>query len=69
MTRLSAACLLVFAVFAAAPHAVADVTYFKPQRLGFDGKTLHLDASAFGVTDVAGAAWLCGQILSCRPGE
>ena len=51
--------------FGNAPFVTAPVTYFKPERLGFDGTNLHLDASAFGVTDVAAAARLCGQLLNC----
>jgi len=38
----------------------------KPERLGFDGEALHLDAAAFGVRDVAGAAALCERVLSYR---
>jgi hypothetical protein len=37
------------------------INYFKPAHLGFDGKALHLDAAAFGVTDVAR---LCEQLLN-----
>ncbi len=33
------------------------------ERLGYDGAALHLDTRAFGVTDVAGAARLCEQVL------
>ncbi|MCI0702084.1 MAG: hypothetical protein L0241_13455, partial [Planctomycetia bacterium] len=35
-------------------------------RLGFDGHYLNLDAAAFGVRDVAGAARLCEQLLNYR---
>ena len=38
----------------------------KPDRLGFDGECLHLDAADFGVADVAGAAALCERILNHR---
>src|SRR5581483_2274889 len=38
----------------------------KPDRLGFDGECLHLDAAGFGVADVAGAAALCERLLSYR---
>jgi hypothetical protein len=51
---------------AGSPHVpVPPTTYFKPERLGFKGMTLHLDATAFGVTDVATAARLCGYLLNC----
>ena len=38
----------------------------RPEFLGLDGEFLHLDASGFGVTDVAGAAQLCENILNYR---
>ncbi|AMV24294.1 GalNAc(5)-diNAcBac-PP-undecaprenol beta-1,3-glucosyltransferase [Gemmata sp. SH-PL17] len=38
----------------------------RPERLGFDGRLLHLDAAAFGVSDVAGAAQLCAHLLNYR---
>lgn len=56
------------AELAGAPYRAAPVTYMKPAQLGFDGTALHLDTSAFGVTDVAGAAQLCARILNCPRG-
>lgn len=47
-------------------HFPANTSGALPLRsafLGYDGSTLHLDTSAFGVTDVFGAARLCGQLL------
>ena len=39
-------------------------TKMKPDRLGFDGSYLHLDATRFGAADVAGASELCERVLS-----
>jgi hypothetical protein len=36
----------------------------RPERLGFDGRYLHLDTAAFGIADVAGAAKLCSHLLN-----
>jgi hypothetical protein len=44
----------------------AEPFRMRPERWGFDGKHLHLNASAFGVRDVAGAAELCDRILNYR---
>jgi hypothetical protein len=50
---------------AGAPYVPpGPTTYFRPDRLGFDGKNLHLDAAACGVADVAGAARLCERLLN-----
>jgi glycosyltransferase involved in cell wall biosynthesis len=38
----------------------------RPERLGFDGEFLHLDAAALGIADIAGAAELCERILNYR---
>jgi glycosyltransferase involved in cell wall biosynthesis len=38
----------------------------RPDRLGFDGEFLHLDAAGFGVADVAAAAGLCERLLDYR---
>lgn len=38
----------------------------RPERLGFDGQHMHLNAAAFGVRDIAGAAELCDRILNYR---
>lgn len=40
----------------------------RPETLGFDGKFLHLDAAALGVSDVYGAAQLCDRLLCPEPG-
>jgi hypothetical protein len=37
-----------------------------PERMGFDGESLHLRADEFGVADVASAAALCERILCYR---
>lgn len=57
------------AELANAPHAPRPpVNYFRPPELGVEGAALHLDAAAFGVADVAGAAQLCARILNLRGG-
>jgi hypothetical protein len=38
----------------------------RPEILGLDGEYLLLDAAAMGVANVAGAAWLCENILNYR---
>jgi glycosyltransferase involved in cell wall biosynthesis len=38
----------------------------RPERLGFDGRYLHLDAAGFGVADINGAAALCERVLNYR---
>ncbi len=38
----------------------------RAERLGYDGEYLHLNAAAFGVTDVASVAELCEQLLHCQ---
>jgi hypothetical protein len=38
----------------------------RPDRLGYDGQYLHLDADALEVRDIAGAAKLCDNILNNR---
>jgi glycosyltransferase involved in cell wall biosynthesis len=40
--------------------------HMRPERLGFDEQYLHLDAAAFGVRDITGAAELCDRILNYR---
>src|SRR5207253_887775 len=40
-----------------------------PEHLGCDGDNLHLDAAAFGVTDVEGAAGLVVRLLSLGSSE
>jgi hypothetical protein len=40
----------------------------RPERMGFDGDTLHLNASAHGVRDVAGAVELAARLLDYRAG-
>ncbi|MBY0459383.1 MAG: hypothetical protein K2V38_18820, partial [Gemmataceae bacterium] len=52
------------AELANSPHRPPPAIQLRPQRLGFDGTFLNLDAAAFGVTDVAGAARLCDSLLS-----
>jgi hypothetical protein len=41
----------------------------RSQTMGYDGSHLHLRTDALGVTDVAGAARLCGQLLGYRGTE
>jgi glycosyltransferase involved in cell wall biosynthesis len=41
-------------------------TRMRPEKLGYDGEYLHLDAATFGVVDVAGASQLCEWILNYR---
>jgi glycosyltransferase involved in cell wall biosynthesis len=38
----------------------------RPDRLGYDGQYLHLDAAAFDVCDIAGAAKVCDSVLNNR---
>jgi hypothetical protein len=38
----------------------------RPERLGFDGESLHLDTAAFGVADVTAVAALCERLLNFR---
>ncbi|VTT96638.1 Glycosyltransferase involved in cell wall biogenesis OS=Methylocystis sp. (strain SC2) GN=BN69_1219 PE=4 SV=1: Glycos_transf_2 [Gemmataceae bacterium] len=53
-----------------APHAPRPpVNYFRPTRLGVEGGALHLDAAAFDVSDVAGAARLCARLLNLCGGD
>ncbi|WP_439621791.1 glycosyltransferase [Gemmata sp.] len=57
------------AELAPAPHAPRPpVNYFRPPELGVEGAAMHLDAAAFGVSDVAGAAQLCARVLNLRGG-
>jgi glycosyltransferase involved in cell wall biosynthesis len=50
---------------AARPHTPPQPVLLRPTELGFDGSALHLDAAAFGVVDVHGAARLCERVLNC----
>jgi|SRR5579883_58317 len=52
--------------YANAPYLPPPPVQLRPKRLGFDGEFLHLDAAAFGVSDVARAALLCEQLLHYR---
>jgi hypothetical protein len=52
--------------FANAPYCEPSPMMLRPMQLGFDGEHLHLDTAAFGVSDVAGAARLCEQLLHYR---
>ncbi len=54
------------AELASSPYRPPGRVPLRPDRLGFDGASLHLDAAAFGVTDVAGAARLCEHLLNFR---
>lgn len=54
------------AEYAHTPYRPPQPVVLRPGRLGFDGECLHLDAAAFGVGDVAGAALLCEQLLNYR---
>lgn len=56
------------AELAQAPYAPPPAPQIRPPRLGFDGADLHLDATAFGVRDVAGAAQVCSRVLGFGPG-
>lgn len=51
---------------AGTPYRAPAPVQLRPSRLGFDGTYLHLDAAAFGVSDVAGAARLCEHLLNYR---
>lgn len=48
------------------PYTPPAPPLLKPNELGFDGGALHLDVGPLGVTDVAGAALLCDQLLGYR---
>jgi hypothetical protein len=48
------------------PYASPPPVRLRPERLTADGTALHLDAAAFGVSDVAGAAALCERLLGYR---
>jgi hypothetical protein len=56
------------AELAGAPHVPLGPPQVGPAQLGFDGTHLHLDAAAFGVADVAGAAAVCDRVLNYRAG-
>ncbi|MBM3982195.1 MAG: glycosyltransferase family 2 protein [Planctomycetes bacterium] len=48
------------------PYAAPPPVRLRPDRLTADGTALHLDAAAFGVSDVAGAGALCERLLGYR---
>ncbi|MCI0700644.1 MAG: hypothetical protein L0241_06145, partial [Planctomycetia bacterium] len=48
------------------PYSPPDPPRLRPTRLGFDDEFLYLDASAFGVRDVAGASELCERLLNYK---
>jgi hypothetical protein len=48
------------------PYRPAPAPGRRGERLGYDGGCLHLDAGAFAVADVHGAAELCERILNYR---
>ncbi len=52
--------------YADTPFRPPSPPKFRPDRLGYDGEALHLDAAGFGVTDVSGVARLCEQLLNFR---
>ncbi len=54
------------AELAKSPFRESPPPRLRAERLGFDGECLHLNASEFGVADVAGAAALCERILNHR---
>jgi hypothetical protein len=54
------------AELARAPYSSPVPVRLRPERLGIDRTALHLDAAAFGVSDVAGAAALCERLLGYR---
>jgi hypothetical protein len=54
------------AELANAPFGEPLPSRLRPKRMGFDGEFLHLNTEEFGVTDIAGAARLCDQILHYR---
>jgi Glycosyl transferase family 2 len=54
------------AEFARTPFRELPAPRLRPERLGFDGEFLHLDAASFGVADVAGAGALCERLLNYR---
>jgi glycosyltransferase involved in cell wall biosynthesis len=55
--------------YAGAPYRQPEPMPLRPEKLGFSGRFLHLDATLFGVTDVAGAAELCERVLNYRARE
>ncbi len=54
------------AELAATPYRVVPPVQLRAARAGFADGALHLDAAAFGVADVAGAADLCERVLGYR---
>lgn len=52
--------------FANTPYRPPEPMPLRPEKLGFSGRFLHLDAALFGVSDVAGAAQLCERVLNYR---
>ena len=61
-----ALCAWFDATLGSAPLRSGRAVRLRSERLGYDGTSLHLDASAFGVSDVCGAVNLCEKILNCR---
>jgi hypothetical protein len=57
------------ATFADFPPSVTGPLPLRSPVLGFDGDQLHLNADAFGVADVHGAAQLCEKVLCCRDAD
>jgi glycosyltransferase involved in cell wall biosynthesis len=51
------------------PFRVRPTPRLRPPVLGYDGNNLHLRTDTLGVTDVAGAARLCEQVLGFRGRE
>lgn len=51
---------------AGAPYVPPPPADVWPARLGVDASDLHLNAAAFGVADVAGAAEVCERVLNYR---
>lgn len=54
------------AALADRPFSPPPPVRLRSERLGYDGAALHLDAEAFGVRDVYGAAQLCEKVLNYR---
>jgi hypothetical protein len=55
--------------YALQPFKEAAPLRLRGATLGYDGSCLHLRTDAFGVTDVAGAARLCANLLGFRGAE
>lgn len=55
--------------FSSSQFCPAPAFQMRSESMGYDGDFLHLNADAFGVTDVQGAAHLCEKILCTMDGN